>query len=332
MAQPPSRQRFPNLASSAFEHPSDRSTLMALKAAPGLDWVFRKFNEWTGDRAKRLFCLSDKVRVDAQQCPSLHAILVDSCAILDMPVPQLYIDQLPFANAYTFGVDKPIIVVFSGLLELLDEAEWRVVLGHELGHIKSGHVLYRQIAEFLASLLQRLGGQTLGIGQTIGMGLFYAFFHWYRQSELTADRAGLLVCQDLDTVINVEMKMAGGSRKLYAQMDKDAFLLQGRDYEELGKDTLNQFYKMGQTLFMTHPFPAVRALEIEKWAHGPEYAAILRGQYPRADAEQADTKDRDDTPDDQGAKGSRSRRCPKCRTVVTESAFVFCPECGADLP
>ena len=70
------------------------------------------------------------------------------------------------------------------------------------------------------------------------MGLFYAFFHWYRQSELTADRAGLLASQDLDAVINTEMKLAGGSRKLFAQMDREAFLQQGRDYEEMGKDAL----------------------------------------------------------------------------------------------
>ena len=208
-------------------------------------------------------------------------MLVECCAILDMPVPQLYIDQRPFANAFTFCVESPIIVLYSGLIDLLDEDEWRVVLGHELGHIKAGHVLYRQIAEFLANLLMRLGGRTFGLAQGLGMGLFYAFFHWYRQSELTADRAGLLVCQDITTVLNTEMKLAGGSRKLYAQMDKDAFLQQGRDYEEMGKDALNSFFKMGQTLHTTHPFPAVRAMEIDAWAKGEEYANILNGNYAK---------------------------------------------------
>ena len=53
---------------------------------------------------------------------------------------------------------------------------------------------------------------------------------------------------------------------LYAQMDKDAFLQQGRDYEDMGRDALNSFLKLGQTLGTTHPFPAVRALEIDGWA------------------------------------------------------------------
>jgi hypothetical protein len=321
------RQRFPGLSSTAFEHPTDKATLAALRKAPGIDWVFRKFNEYGGDRAGRLYCLSDTVRVDRNQCKDLYGLLVESCAILDMPVPQLYIDQRPFANAFTFCVESPIIVLYSGLIDLLDEDEWRVVLGHELGHIKAGHVLYRQIAEFLANLLMRLGGRTFGLAQGLGMGLFYAFFHWYRQSELTADRAGFLASQDIITVLNVEMKLAGGSRKLYAQMDKDAFLQQGRDYEEMGRDALNSFFKMGQTLHTTHPFPAVRAMEIDAWAKGEEYADILKGNYAKMSETPTPTTEvfQDTPPDD-------ARTCPNCKASISYRAFVFCPECGADLP
>ncbi len=323
------RRRFPGLSSTAFEHPTDAAALAALRKAPGLDWVFRKFNEYGGDRAGRLHCLSDMVRVDARQCLDLHRMLVECCDVLDMPVPQLYVDQHPVANAHTFGVEAPVIVLYSGLLDLLDEDEWRVALGHELGHIKAGHVLYRQIAVFLARLLHTLGGRTLGLSRGIGLGLFHAFFYWYRQSELTADRAGLLATQDADTVIAAEMKMAGGSRKLYAQMDREAFLAQGRDYEELGKtDALYQLYKANQTLGTTHPFPAVRALEIERWSQGPEYAAILGGDYPTMDsARKPPPAEADpDTPPDSG------RTCPACGAAVRYRAFVFCPNCGADLP
>ena len=321
------RRQFPGLSSTAFEHPTDKAALSVLRKAPGLDWVFRKFNEYGGDRAGRMFCLSDMVRVDKSQCRELYALLVESCAILDMPVPQLYINQTPLANAFTFCVDAPIIVVYSGLIELLDEDEWRVVLGHELGHIKAGHVLYRQIAIFLANLLLRLGGPTFGLARGIGAGLFYAFFHWYRQSELTADRAGLLASQNVGTVLDVEMKLAGGSRKLYAQMDKEAFLQQGRDYEEMGRDALNSFLKLGQTLQTTHPFPAVRALEIDAWAKSDEYRAILAGDYAKtSDAPTPPTEMFQDTPPDS------ARTCPHCKASVSYRAFVFCPNCGVDLP
>jgi Zn-dependent protease with chaperone function len=330
MADGISRRRFPGISSEAFEHPTDRSALQALRSAPGLDWVFRKFNEYGGDRAGRMYCMSDNVRVGPKQFPQLHKILVESCEILDMPVPQMYIDQLPFANAYTFGVESPIIVLFSGLVDLLDEDEWRVVIGHELGHIKSNHVMYRQIAEFLFRLLSFLGGRTMGLGRAAGLGIFYAFFHWYRQSELTADRAALLVSQDPDAVLNTLMKLAGGTRRLYEQMDREAFLEQGREYQDLGKDFLNQLYQMGQTLHTTHPFPAVRALESDAWAKSDEWKKILDGNYQR----------RQEKPSREGARESASkpagdgsaRKCPQCKTIVRYRSFLFCPECGADLP
>jgi Zn-dependent protease with chaperone function len=323
------RRRFPDISSEAFEHPTDRSALQALRTVPGLDWAFRKFNEYSGDRAGKLYCLSDTVRVSPKQFPQLHEMLVESCEILDMPVPQLYVDQSPWANACTFCVDSPIILVYSGMLELLDEDEWRVIVGHELGHIKSGHVLYRQIAEFLARLFLAIGGRTLGIGRTVGMGLFFAFFHWYRQSELTADRAALLVCQDPDAVLSSLMKLAGGSRRLYEQMDREAFLEQGREYEELGKDVINQFLNLGRTLLSTHPFPAVRAMEADAWAKSDGWKAIMAGDYPR----QASTARAEERPAPRGVGSAASARtCPRCRAKVPYSSFLFCPECGADLP
>ena len=125
------------------------------------------------------------------------------------------------------------------------------------------------------------------------------------------------------------MKLAGGSRKLFAQMDREAFLAQGRDYEALGsQDALFQLLKANQTLGTTHPFPAVRALEIDKWGRGAEYAAILGGDYPTQSAPPAKPPAEvfADTPPDDG------RRCPNCGASIRYRAFVFCPECGADLP
>ena len=123
------------------------------------------------------------------------------------------------------------------------------------------------------------------------------------------------------------MKLAGGSRKLHAQMNKKSFLAQGRDYEEMGRDALNAFFKMNQTLQTTHPFPAVRAMEIDAWAGGNDYAAILAGNYARqSETPPPSTESFQDTPPDS------ERKCPSCKAMVSYRAFVFCPNCDADLP
>ena len=67
-----------------------------------------------------------------------------SLARLDIDyVPDLYTFQMPMTNAMAIGSKKPIVVVNSGTISLMDEQELRTVLAHEAGHILSDHVLYR---------------------------------------------------------------------------------------------------------------------------------------------------------------------------------------------
>jgi len=54
----------------------------------------------------------------------------------------LYISQSPLVNAGAYGFDKPWVVLLSGSLRLLKDDEIEFVMGHELGHVISGHALY----------------------------------------------------------------------------------------------------------------------------------------------------------------------------------------------
>ena len=44
--------------------------------------------------------------------------------------------------------------------------------------------------------------------------MLLSLYAWFRRSEFTADRAGLLVVQDPDIVNSALLKMAGGSLRL----------------------------------------------------------------------------------------------------------------------
>ena len=93
------------------------------------------------------------MRVGERQFAHLHAMLRDACYILDLEkVPPMYVTQDPQPNAMCIGLDEPIIVVTTGLVELLDEEEMRAVVGHEVGHALSGHSVYRTILLFLTKL------------------------------------------------------------------------------------------------------------------------------------------------------------------------------------
>src|SRR4029453_16619151 len=50
----------------------------------------------------------------------------------------------------------------------------------------------------------------LPVGSVVLMGIVAALREWWRKAELSADRAGLLACQDPAASLRLSMKLAGG--------------------------------------------------------------------------------------------------------------------------
>src|SRR6202521_1467730 len=152
-----SRVRLPGISSRAYEHPADRSALTALRKLSGFDTILKNLAGLFNDRSLRLMFLASSVRASEQQFPQLYQAMLDGAYILDLPkVPELYISQDPVVNAMALGTSKPFIVVTTGMVELLDLEEMRCTIGHELGHVLSGHTLYRTMLYNLLRLASRL--------------------------------------------------------------------------------------------------------------------------------------------------------------------------------
>jgi Zn-dependent protease with chaperone function len=275
----PSRQRrrFPGISSRAYEHPADRSALVALRKLSGFDTVFKALSGLLPERSLRLLFLSDSVRVSDQQFSHLNDMLRDACYILDLEkVPPMYVNQDPVPNAMCIGLDEPVIVVTTGLVELLDEEEMRAVIGHEVGHALSGHAVYRTILLFLTNLAVRVAW--IPLGNLAIMAIVTALREWFRKSELSADRAGLLVGQDVRASMRGLMKIAGGNH--LHEMNVDAFLAQAEEYEA-GGDLRDSVLKILNVLPRSHPFTTVRAAELKKWSEPRDFQRIMDGHYPR---------------------------------------------------
>lgn len=280
------RQTFPQIAAVSWEHPADRAALQALRAVPGVDEVIRKTLALLGgERGIRLLFQGNAVRVGPSQFPRLWQLHVEVCTTFDWPdVPELYVSQTPFFNAGAYGIDQPFIVLHSAALEMLDDDELRVILAHELGHVMSGHALYRTIAAILA--IVSLAALPVLAGIAV-LPVRLAFLEWSRKSELSADRAGLLGSQDIAVAQRLDMKMAGGGRgeNFAGQMNVEAYMQQAHEYAAAGEG-LDIVYKLLSTLALTHPMHTVRAAELQRWVASGEYDRILRGEYPRRGPEQ----------------------------------------------
>src|SRR5450759_1199448 len=273
-AQPKARQRFPGLDPTVFQHPYDRAALNAIQKIPGLDIIVRKFIELYPERVAYIPNVDQTVRVTRTQCSQLYVQLHEACAILDMRQPELYVAQNPLPNAWTSGHVRPYIILTSGLLDLMNEDEIMAVIAHELGHIKSGHVLYRTMALCITLVLTLIGDMTLGIGRLVGRSLEATLLEWYRMSEFTGDRAALLVVQDPQVMLSLMMKFAGGSLFQRNQLDPQEFLKQADLYEAVDASLLDRIYKMLLVMPVTHPLTIVRAREIMNWSESREYKDI----------------------------------------------------------
>jgi len=276
-----SRVRLPDLSSRAYEHPADRSALVALRKLTGFDVILRNLAGLFSDRSLRLMFLASSVRASEQQFPHLYQTMLDGAYVLDLPrVPELFITQDPRVNAMALGTDKPFIVITTGMVDLMDPEEIRFVIGHELGHVLSGHSVYRTMLFYLVGLAARLA---LVPFAWIGLkAVIWGLEEWFRKSELSCDRAGLLAGQDVPAARRSLMKLAGGPQ--LAELSHDAFLEQAREYDAV-PDVREGLLKLLQLIGTTHPFAVVRFAEIDRWAADGEYRDILAGNYPRRDSD-----------------------------------------------
>lgn len=273
------RRILTQIGATAWEHPADRAALNALRKVPGFDLALRKVFGAFGERAIRLAFKANAVRVSESQYPWIHERTLRVCEVLDLEkVPEVYVSQTPVVNAGAVGMGDPFIVLNSSMLEILTRDETEAVLAHEVGHILSGHVLYRT----LLLLLLRLVQFRFPLAGIAALPILVALLEWYRKSELSSDRAAVLAMQEPRVVMSALMKLAGGTRG--ESLDLDEFLVQSDEYRE-GGDLLDSVYKVLNAIGATHPFAVVRVAELRDWMDSGAYDRILAGEYPRRDEE-----------------------------------------------
>jgi Zn-dependent protease with chaperone function len=173
--------------------------------------------------------------------------------------------ESPLRNAYTWGIDPPYtMVLYSGLVEALNDDELVAVIGHEMGHALYEHT-------FLSSLM----GGMLYPGRLASLLWALVYLRWRRLAERTADRISLLACGKLDVVSRALIKLAIGPDG--ESVDMDGILAQA-----YAKERTDLLERLGG-LVGTHPQLVERirslvefdaelfALDVEDWlaADGP---------------------------------------------------------------
>ena len=163
---------------------------------------------WLGNGLLIAHLRSESVLINEKQLPDLHQTFKEVCAELSITqIPELYILQSEgrlnaFATRFS---GRNFVVVYSDLLEAFGpaSAEMRFFLGHELGHIKSNHIMKHIL--LAPGLLFPLIGNA-----------------YHRACEASCDRYGAFASKDPDASIKAMMALSGG-KDAHKSMDAGAF-------------------------------------------------------------------------------------------------------------
>jgi Zn-dependent protease with chaperone function len=269
----------------SWEHPADRAALHALRSIPGFDEVLRKLFGFFGEKPIRLAFQANAVRTSPTQFPRVHRLYQRAAGVLDPRAEYaVFVTQNPTVNAAAYGMDKPFIIVNSALVNLMDDEELQFVLGHELGHVMSGHVLYTTMMVLLFRLAQA-GFPIVGLA---ARAVLVGLMEWYRKAELSCDRAGTLTIQDPEVGMRAMLKFAGGGASEHTQLGE--FIRQADEYRQ-GGDLADQVFKVLNLLGADHPFPVLRVAELRDWVEAGDYDRIMRGEYTRRTEEAQPLRD-----------------------------------------
>ena len=305
----------------SYEHTWDIKAKKGLETVKYLSNLLKLFNKYFSDKIVTLEHYASYLEITRTQYPRIYEIFEDCCQILDIPQPPLFLIRNDDINAYTTGISEPLVCVTSGCVELLSEDELRFVLGHELGHIKSEHMLYHSLVTFFDTddgndLI--VGTLPAPVGSFAVVGLHSALYKWYRMSELTADRVGLLCVQDIHNSISALAKFAGFLTDTDDEFNLSAFLKQSEKiYKKYNEDfdgfLLGTAVALGK---LTHPYTVLRVCELNKWYNEGAFDRIVYGkEMPHQSIEEEE-------------KLPGFKKCQNCGFDKVPYSEFFCPECG----
>ena len=310
----PDRVLLPEISYKAFTYPGDQEALNALKSVPGAGTLLTYLQENFTEQLVFVENNEQMIRAGTQSFSSLHKLVARCSEILSLPVPDVFVTSNPVLNAYTVGHRRTCIVLHSALVESMSADELSFVVGHELGHIKCGHGLYRQLGNLLVQYWDAVSAllPIPGIG-LLRIPLLIAFWEWYRRAEFTCDRAGLLCLQTPQPALTALGKLAGKISGLEDEFHVEAAITQAEAHRDVNKLVL--VVSILNNMQNTHPFVPIRLKQLKEYSESTAYQQILHGEYER---------------DPLGLHEGGARIKCGCGAKVN-AKLNFCPECGKAL-
>lgn len=242
-------------------------------------------------------------RITPSMAPAAHERIEEVKQTFAMQTPHELLRADTHENLAVHRVAQPVLLeVSERLLALLDDGAARALFGHELGHfLAHGPEDSATDALWVAATMGRRGlldTETIALSE-----------RGVLAREITADRFGLLACQDLHAALRLEMIAATGLRGETLGSDTEAYLEQCKQ-QVLSEDTV--------------PASSLRVWALWQFSQSDRFAGVIGGSGGRpieeVDAEIAAKLDE--------ASGAGSLRIEDERTELPTFVFECALACG----
>lgn len=191
-----------HLDRSVFLWAQDGHAMSTLQSMPPLNAIVRSVSDKVG--RPWIESTFNGIRLGPKQLPDVWKLSILAARLLGLPsLPDVYLSGDNIWNTYTFGSDtSSFVVIGTSLLNNFRNDELLFILAREMGHCAAGHALLKSVVRFMSGDKQHSGilsGGLLGAispSKLISGAIDMPLMAWSRQSDITADRAGLLAVGD----------------------------------------------------------------------------------------------------------------------------------------
>lgn len=267
-ATKPARRASASALLENIRYAPEKEKLAGAMAQFDIEKHLQQFEQSGEMSAFRQHILGTQMRLSATLSPRLFGLLEEVKKAIEFDAPvELFVAAEPTVNAFAVHSldDTPHVVsLTSSLVEKMNDAELRFVIGHELGHLAYQH--YRAKLAYPA-----IGMNEKGESKMPRL-LQRKLDGCARLAELSADRAGYVaISGDLKAVVSAFFKMVCGLGPEHVHFDIAAFLGQLEEMQKAGQ---------GNTFCgFSHPLTPIRVRALQLFAEtggAKATAAVLK--------------------------------------------------------
>lgn len=268
-----SYQALKGLKIEDYMYPGEDNALNLVRKIPVIKDLLSVMNNMTFQVQTLPELHGSFYRVTEKTCPHLDKLFQEAKERLDIhkDIP-LFVEPKFEYNAYTTGTTNPIVCITSAFVKSCSDDTLRFVLGHELGHIKSEHLVY----DMLASSLVQLSQEIPVVGGLITPALVVALYSWFRMHEFTCDRAGAIAVGSVDKAMIAVQALLGVNEKIEGvHVTADDLMAQNEMYREEEQNVITKAFMFMNIVTSTHPWTIDRIRELNKWDESGEFDMLV---------------------------------------------------------